>query len=341
MGMLKRSFKTLLVASAFGSAFLLASAIQTESLAQTKIKVGRTTTGSGFHIPTYIAMDKGFFKKEGLDAEFVSMSGKALVTAGLGGAIDFVPIPGGGSQAALRGADLRYVVGQSKISQWVIIADPKIMKVEDLKGKTIGYGRPGSSDYDEGEITLARFFKLNVGRDYKVISFRGEADRIAAMVNGDISAGLVSFAHAARANTLGFKTLLKTGTYLPRVGGCVWVRGEFLKKNPDTVKRFIRAMTKAMDYLRTNKQGSSEVIQAQFGTKTLKEAGFIWDEVHDQYSPELPPVLFKKLFQSRHKRLVKKKLWPAGKPLPDVEKFVARGLLHATLNDMGYKFEKK
>ena len=79
--------------------------------AQTKIKVGRTLSGSGFHVPIYIAFERGFFKKEGLDAEAISMTGKALVTAGISGNIDFLPIPGGGSQATLMGADLRYVVG--------------------------------------------------------------------------------------------------------------------------------------------------------------------------------------------------------------------------------------
>ncbi|MBI2365243.1 MAG: hypothetical protein HYV01_09605, partial [Deltaproteobacteria bacterium] len=32
------------------------------------IKVGRTTGGSGFHIPSYVAIDKGFLKAEGLEA---------------------------------------------------------------------------------------------------------------------------------------------------------------------------------------------------------------------------------------------------------------------------------
>ena len=155
---------------------LAIAAAGTQALAQTEIKVGRTTGASGFHIPSYIAMDRGFFKKEGLDAKFVAMTGKALVTAGIGDAINFVPIPGGGSQATLKGAPLRYVVGQSLISQWAIVVDPKIKSVEELKGKTLGYGRAGSADYDEGEIVLGEFFKMNVGRDYKVISFQGEPD---------------------------------------------------------------------------------------------------------------------------------------------------------------------
>src|ERR1044072_3722593 len=87
--------------------------------AQTKITVGKTNGGSGFHVPSYVAMDQGFFKAEGLDASFVTLQGRALVTGGLSGSIDFVPIPSGGAQAALSGAEIRYVVGQSLKSQWL------------------------------------------------------------------------------------------------------------------------------------------------------------------------------------------------------------------------------
>src|ERR1700757_1331276 len=93
-----------------------------------KITVGKITSGSGFHIPSYIAMDQGFYKAEGLDASFITLPGRALVTAGLTGSIDFIPIPSGGSQAALSGAEIRYVVGEALKSQWLIVAKPEITK---------------------------------------------------------------------------------------------------------------------------------------------------------------------------------------------------------------------
>lgn len=310
--------------------------ISADVLAQTKIRVGRTTGASGFHIPSYVAMDKGFFKKEGLDARYVAMSGKALVTAGIGGAVDFVPIPGGGSQATLRGADLRYVVGQSLISQWTIVVHPSIKSVEDLKGQTIGYGRAGSADYDEGEITLSQFFNMEVGRDYKVISFQDEVTRLAGLINGAIKGALLSFPHAAKAEVAGYKILLKTGNYLPRVGGTFWVTAKYHKENPETVRKFIRAIAGATQYLRENKAGSVPVIQKYFGIKEAKEAGFIWNNVHDQYGPDIPADLFKKLFDSRRKRMVSRGLWPKDKPLPDIEKYVARATLQSELRGMGY-----
>lgn len=325
-----------LLGAAVSAVLGLAIAAAAGAQAQTAIKVGRTTGASGFHIPSYIAMEKGIFKDEGLDAKFVAMTGKALVTAGIGGAINFVPIPGGGSQASLKGAPIRYVVGQSLISQWAIVVDPKITAIEQLKGKTLGYGRAGSADYDEGEIVLSQFFKMNVGRDYKVISFQGEPERIAAMINGSIQGALVSFPHAAKAQKEGFKILLKTGQYLPRVGGTFWVTKSYLAEHRDTVKKFIRAIAKAEQYLAHNKAGSIPVIQKYFGIEDPKEAGYIWDTVHDQYGPDIPQGLFKKLFQGRMNRMKSRGLWPKDKPLPDIEQFIARDLLHETLLEMGY-----
>ena len=311
-----------------------------ETSAQTKIRVGKTTGASGFHIPAYIAMERGMFAKEGLDAKFVALTGKALVTAGIGGNVDFVPIPGGGSQASLKGADLRYVVGQSLISQWAIVTNPDVRTVKDLKGKILGYGRAGSADYDEGEITLAEFFGMEVGRDYKVISFQGEPERLAALINGSIQGALLSFPNAAKAQVNGFKILVRTGEYLPRVGGTFWVMKDYLEKNKPTVVRFIRAIANASQYLRENKDGSVEVIQKYFAIDKKKEAEFIWANVNDKYGPDIPEGLFRKLFEGRHKRMINRGLWPKDKPLPDIEQFVARDVLEPTLRSMGYYLQR-
>ena len=333
--------KRILIHSSMTAAFLAVASLTLPMVvssadAQTKIRVGRTTGASGFHIPSYVAMDRGFFKREGLEARYVAMGGRALVTAGMGGAIDFVPIPGGGSQAVLMGADLRYVVGESLISQWTIVVDSSIKSIADIKGKTIGYGRAGSADYDEGEITLSQFFNLEVGRDYKVISFQDEVTRLAGLINGAVQGALLSFPHAAKAEAAGYRILLKTGEYLPRVGGSFWVTGKYLKNNRPTVKKFIRAIAKATQYLREDKKGSVPIIQKYFGIKDAKEAEFIWLNVHDQYGPDMPEHLVRKLFESRRNRMIKRGLWAKDKPLPDLEKIVERKLLNETLREIGY-----
>ena len=179
------------------------------------VSIGKIISGNGLHIPTYIAMDRGYYKEEGLDAKFISLTGSGLIKGALSGAIDFIPIPSGGAQAALSGAEIRYVVGQSLASQWLIVTRPDINKPEDLKGKIIGYGRIGAADYDEGADVMRSAFKMEVGRDYKVISFQGEPERIAALVNGDIQGALISIPHAPKAVNAGMKILIRTAEHVP------------------------------------------------------------------------------------------------------------------------------
>jgi NitT/TauT family transport system substrate-binding protein len=306
------------------------------AVAQTKITVGKIVGGVGLHIPSYVAMDRGFFKEEGLDARFVTLVGRPLLTAGLTGNVDFIPIPSGGAQAVLNGAKLRYIVGQSLKPQWIIVTRADVKRPEDLKGKTLGYARVGAADYDEGATVFARHFKMQVGKDYKVIQFQGEAERIAALLNGDIQGALVSSPRAPAAIKAGLKVLLRTGDYVPRVGGTFWTTEEYFQKNPETVKKFIRAIAKGVTYQRENKAGSLPAIKEHLGIATDEEAGIIWDELHNTFGAEMPKELYREVFESRLKDLIAGKQWPADKPMPDPEIYLAREMLEATLKDMKY-----
>jgi ABC-type nitrate/sulfonate/bicarbonate transport system substrate-binding protein len=304
--------------------------------AQTKITVGKVISGNGFHIPTYVAMDKGFFKEEGLDASFVSLQGGVLVKAALTGSVDFVPIPSGGAQAALSGAEIRYVVGESLKSQWLIASRPEINKPEELKGKTIGYGRAGAADYDEGAAVMRRAFHMEVGKDYKVISFQAEPERIAALVNGDIQAALISVPHAPKALNAGMKILVHTGDYIQRAGGTIWTRKAFADEHPDVLPKFIRAIAKAVMFYRDDKAGSIPILKSHLGIDNDKDAGIVWDQTHNTFGAELPKEKFHEIFESRLKTMIAAKQWTADKPLPDPEQFLVRAVLDKTLKDMNY-----
>ena len=298
------------------------------------IKVGKTIGGSGFHIPSYIAVDKGLLKAEGLNADFIATTAGVLVRAAIAKEIEFVPIPGGGSEAMLKGAPLAFIVGESLVSQWTIVTQPEIKQVEELKGKTLGLERPGQAAYTEAVVVLGKFFKMEPGKDYKVITFNAETDRVAALINKSIHAAILSFPHAARAEKAGMKILVKTGDYIPRLGGTFITHRDFLKEKRDVTKKFIRAMVRANDYVKANKQGTIEVIQKYFEIKDVPLAEGIYKQVASAFGPEIPHDLLMELFQSR---TTPELGWPAGKPLPDIEQFVARDLLNEVLKEMGRK----
>ena len=322
--------------SLIAAAAVLVAALPFAAQAQTKISIGKVLSGNGFHIPTYVAMDRGFYKEEGLDARFVSLTGGALVKAALTGAVDFIPIPSGGAQAALSGADIRYVVGESLKSQWLIASRPEFNKAEDLKGKIIGYGRVGAADYDEGAAVMLRAFKMAVGKDYKVISFQGETERIAALINGDIQAALISVPHAPKALNAGMKILVRTGDYIQRAGGSIWGRKAYIDQNPDVPPKLIRAIAKAVMFYRTDKAGSIPILKNHLGIDNDKDAGIVWDQTHNTFGAELPKEQFHEIFESRRQTMIAAKQWAPDKPLPDPEQWLMRDVLDKTLKDMKY-----
>ena len=103
---------------AFAITLTLAAALDAD--AQTKVTIGKIIGGDGFHIPTYVALDEGFYKAEGLDVTLVELQPSAQVAAVLSGNLDCAPIPSGGAQAALSGAKIMYIVGELLKSQWTI-----------------------------------------------------------------------------------------------------------------------------------------------------------------------------------------------------------------------------
>jgi ABC-type nitrate/sulfonate/bicarbonate transport system substrate-binding protein len=158
-----RMFRCLLALTA---TVALALPLAVSANAQTKVTIGKVIGGDGFHVPTYVALDEGFFKAEGLDASLIELQASSQVTAVLSGNLDCAPIPSGGSQAALSGAKIMYIVGESLKSQWTITTRKEINKPEDLEGKTLGYGRAGGADYDEAQAVLHRFYHMDVGKDF-------------------------------------------------------------------------------------------------------------------------------------------------------------------------------
>ncbi len=131
--------------------------------------------------------------------------------------------------------------------------------------------------------------------------------------------------------------LLRTGDYIPRAGGSIWCSADFVRNNPETVKKIIRAIARAVMYFRDNKQGSIAALRHHIGSiRSDAEAGLIWDEVHNTFGAELPPELFREIFESRRQTMIAARQWAPDKPLPDPEQFLARNLLDSTLKQMGY-----
>jgi NitT/TauT family transport system substrate-binding protein len=235
--------------------------------AQTKITVGKIVGGIGLHIPSYIAMDKGFFKEEGLDARWIELQGRPMITAGLTGNLDFVPIPSGGANAVLTAnAPLRYIVNQSLKPQYIIVAKPEIKTVEDLRGKTIAISTPFSHPDVIARTQLARH---NIDpAQVKLANMGGDADRYRALVARVVDATVVSSEYVPIAAKNGIHQLVSAREIVPDyMRLCMFSSGRTLAARREDAVRFLAAEMSALRYALGHRDEAIKLTQELINVK--------------------------------------------------------------------------
>ena len=91
-------------------------------------------------LPFWVALERGFFRDEGIDAEIILFKASLTVQGMLGGSIDSGTATGTAVSAAVSGADVRIVMAMSERPSFDLMAHASIANVQQLRGKKIGYG---------------------------------------------------------------------------------------------------------------------------------------------------------------------------------------------------------
>lgn len=210
-----------------------------------------------------LASELGYYKAEGLDVTLKwIVSGPDMPNLVASGQVNFY-----GESALItailrdKGIDIRYVLPLADIGgTQAFVLGPKVTlkSPKELEGKRIGMAA-GSGV----EIAIANMCK-QYGVDFKKLIFVNlqPPDQAPALARGDIDAMAVWQPWVLAGIKLGGK-LYFTGnrSYINGTGEKVaWmyldsglnVRGDFLRKNPETVKAVMRALIRATDYINRN-----------------------------------------------------------------------------------------
>lgn len=221
-----------------------------------RIVIGTPSRGL-FEFPAVVAIRKGFYKKEGLDADKVQMQPAIAVKALVSGDIDYLLAWGSAVRAAVTGVPIKAVVGMASRPLHVLIARPGIKTPKDLKGKIIGVDSvAGTVDYLSR--VAVRHFGFEPEKDVKIIVTGESPTRLAALHAGSIDATPIDVAFAMKAEDEGFKRLLYLGDIIELPLSGLAVTEKRIQSQRDQVKRVIRATLRATRFM---KQNRSETIQ--------------------------------------------------------------------------------
>jgi len=235
-----------------------------------KIKMGTSLSPPSSDVLTsYVAVERGFFSKYGLDVQVIQFRGGAInMKALLAGEVD-VSIIGATDciVSASKGARIRtWMVPYPVVPFHFVARKDAATTLQALVGKNIAVSGIGTISYHIPRIVLQRS-----GVDpekVKYIALGSPADRFKALLAGKVDATLVTNIEAAKlAQHPEIIDLVQVSKVVPEIPYEFGLAKEdYIEKNPETIYGLTRALLEAGRWIAANKAGAVDVAM-----KVLKE----------------------------------------------------------------------
>jgi NitT/TauT family transport system substrate-binding protein len=227
-------------------------------LAAERIMVATPSRGL-FEFPVVVALRKGFFKDEGLDADKIQMQPQIAVKALVAGDVDYLMAWGSAVRAAVTGVPIKAVVGMAARPLHVLITRPEIKSAKELRGKTIGVDSvAGTVDYLSR--LAARHFGLEPDKDVTIVVTGESPTRLAAIKAGSIDATPIDVAFAVKAEEEGFKRLLYLGDIIDLPLSGIAVTDKKLQTEREQVKKVVRATLRGTRFMKQNRAETLQML---------------------------------------------------------------------------------
>jgi len=247
--------------SALLSALLLAGA-NPAGAADQKASVRMDWVTSSYHAPFHAGIKHGYFKEQGLDVTVHPGNGSANVAQAIGhGNGEFATVDGGTMmQLVAKGLPVKCVMGWFQRNPNGVIYSEKsgIKKPKDLEGKTLAL-----TNGDAPSALLPAFAKAT-GLDLSKVNMvnTAPAAKNAAVISGKADAN-VTFAFQGvpivRAGGVPADSLDYADHGVSVPGLCLIARLDYIKENPEVVKKFIAATQKAIAWTKDNPKEAIDI----------------------------------------------------------------------------------
>ena len=255
---MKRQLASILITLSMGALFSRASH---GAEALQKIRVGLPSLALSY-MPLYVAQEKGFLKRSGLEAEFVQMNTSIQPQALINGNINFIPALSAGIPAAVAGMPLVVVMNFYSFTPWTLVTNNDINKPQDLLGKKIGVSGVRTTPH---QLMTAWFKKYELNeKEVSYIFTGGTGGSFAALASEQVAGAVLISPYDDKAVSKGFKKFMMIGDLLDiPTAGLVATRAE-LTNNRDRVQKTIAAVVDAIAWIRDNRPDTANMIADKF-----------------------------------------------------------------------------
>ncbi|HZU06715.1 MAG TPA: ABC transporter substrate-binding protein [Chloroflexota bacterium] len=239
---------------------------------------------SGVFVPHVLAQRQGFFRAEGLEVELPVMRTNLVIAALSSGEADYNGMFSPTVRAILSGVPQRVLAAVVDKSTRQLVAVPGIQTVEQLRGKAIAVTQIGGGPYNSGVLAIEHA-GLDPQTDVTWLAIGGTTERLLAMQQGAAQASIFSGSEILRAEALGFVSLLRLDEVAPLPESGLATSEQKLAMQREQVKRMLRALVRALQYIKRDREGSLPVFM-EFLSLSREEAEQAYAAMVPAYSDD-------------------------------------------------------
>ena len=229
-----------------GLAVLLGGVSSAEAV--DSIRVSFATLSSAY-MDQITALEKGYFRDEGLAIEIIRAPGGVATQGMLSGQFHFSTSASSSLSAAVRGGPIKLVyTNLSRPSYSLVSIKPDITSAKDLVGRKVAINSFG----DTGHLSTMLYLKkmgVNPSSVLFITVGRNEV-RMPALLSGAIDAAPLVPRDLVALSKQKYIMLADLGKEIQLVWNGVSMSSKLLAENPQLVERYLRAVAKGREFAR-------------------------------------------------------------------------------------------
>ena len=208
--------------------------------------------------PVKVAVEKGFFRNEGIEAQLIQMNGNVATVALANGHIDFSlnisPVLSG----AMQGLGTKLVAALNSRPLFSLVVRPEITSANDLRGKVFAVSSFGNT---QAILTEKHLQHLGLKKgEYQLLALGATPARIAAMEKNLAQGSLMPLPANVQLENKGYRLLGNTAEVVTLPIAGLGAQEERLKKDPELIKRSLRASLKSLQLLQSNPRDTVKIL---------------------------------------------------------------------------------
>ena len=208
--------------------------------------------------PVKVAIEKGFFRSEGLDPQLIQMNGNVATVALANGHIDFSlnisPVLNG----AMQGLGTKLLAALNSRPFFSLVVRPEINTAGDLKGKVFAVSSFGNTQAILTEKHL-QHYGLKKG-EYQLLAMGATPARVAALEKNIAQGSLMPLPTNVQMENRGYRLLGNTAEIVAHPIAGLGAHEEKIKKDSDSIKRVIRATLRSLQLLQTSPKETVKIL---------------------------------------------------------------------------------